>query len=130
MPTSSSIRGKASAADIEALIEAIRGDVQTRDRESFWSPKSKSSGMPAAAGLVSEGAMIEAEQWQGKRIAVLMGGLSAEREVSLRTGNAVLRALQGRGLDAVAIDAGRDLPARLADAAARDRLHRPARPFR
>ena len=56
------------------------------------------------------------ELWRGKRIAVLMGGLSAEREVSLRTGNAVLRALQGRGLDAVAIDAGRDLPLRLQEA--------------
>ena len=56
------------------------------------------------------------EPWRGKRIAVLMGGLSAEREVSLRTGNAVLRALQGRGLDAVAIDAGRDLPLRLQEA--------------
>jgi D-alanine-D-alanine ligase len=56
------------------------------------------------------------EAWQGKRIAVLMGGLSAEREISLRTGNAVLRALQGRGLDAVALDAGRDLPLRLQEA--------------
>lgn len=58
------------------------------------------------------------EPWQGKRIAVLMGGLSAEREISLRTGNAVLRALLGHGLDAVAIDAGRDLPLRLQEAGA------------
>ncbi|MCM2263840.1 MAG: D-alanine--D-alanine ligase [Desulfuromonadales bacterium] len=57
--------------------------------------------------------MSQAEHWQRKRIVVLMGGLSAEREISLRTGNAVLRALQGRGLDAVGLDAGRDLPARL-----------------
>src|SRR4051812_25003633 len=40
----------------------------------------------------------------GKRIAVVMGGLSAEREVSLNTGAGVLAALQGRGWDAVAID--------------------------
>lgn len=59
--------------------------------------------------------MSQAENWQGKRIVVLMGGLSAEREISLRTGNAVLRALQERGLDAVGLDAGRDLPARLAE---------------
>ena len=58
------------------------------------------------------------ESWQGQRIAVLMGGLSAEREISLRTGSAVLRALQGRGMDAVAIDAGRDLPLRLQEAGA------------
>lgn len=57
--------------------------------------------------------MSQPENWQGKRIVVLMGGLSAEREISLRTGNAVLRALQEQGLDAVGLDAGRDLPARL-----------------
>lgn len=62
--------------------------------------------------------MNKPESWQGKRIVVLMGGLSAEREISLRTGNAVLRALQERGLDAVGLDAGRDLPARLAELAA------------
>jgi D-alanine-D-alanine ligase len=58
--------------------------------------------------------MINPQQWQGEQIAVLLGGMSAEREVSLRTGNAVLRALQGCGLTAVGLDAGRDLPARLA----------------
>jgi D-alanine-D-alanine ligase len=59
--------------------------------------------------------MSNPESWQGKRIVVLMGGLSAEREISLRTGNAVLRALQGQGLDAVGLDVGRDLPARLVE---------------
>lgn len=63
--------------------------------------------------------MSDPGKWQGRRIAVLMGGLSAERDVSLRTGAAVLRALQGAGLEAVAIDAGRDLPARLAESGAR-----------
>jgi len=43
-----------------------------------------------------------------------MGGISEEREISLRTGGAVLEALKARGYDASAIDAGRDLPARLA----------------
>jgi D-alanine-D-alanine ligase len=38
------------------------------------------------------------------RIGVVMGGLSAEREVSLDTGAGVLAALQGRGHDAVGID--------------------------
>ncbi len=38
------------------------------------------------------------------RIAVLMGGLSAEREVSLNTGAGVLGALQQRGYDVVGID--------------------------
>ena len=48
-----------------------------------------------------------------KRIVVLMGGMSAERDVSLRTGNAVLKALQESGCNAVGLDVGTDLPARL-----------------
>src|SRR5688572_12297668 len=40
----------------------------------------------------------------GKRIAILMGGLSAEREVSLNTGTGVHGALRERGWDTVAID--------------------------
>src|SRR5213596_1218417 len=38
------------------------------------------------------------------KVAVLMGGPSAEREISLLSGNAVLAALQGRGVDAHAFD--------------------------
>ncbi len=38
------------------------------------------------------------------RVAVLMGGSAAEREVSLRSGAAVFRALKNKGVDAVAID--------------------------
>lgn len=44
-----------------------------------------------------------------QRIGVLAGGTSAEREVSLRSGAAVYKALAGRGYDAVFIDAGDDL---------------------
>lgn len=47
------------------------------------------------------------------KVAVLMGGLSAEREVSLNSGAQVLRALQGRGVDAQGIDAQADVLARL-----------------
>lgn len=43
------------------------------------------------------------------KVAVLMGGLSAEREVSLQGGQAVLEALIRRGVDAHAIDAGPDV---------------------
>lgn len=44
------------------------------------------------------------------KVAVLMGGRSAEREVSLLSGNGVLAALQSRGVDAHAFDpAERDL---------------------
>ena len=44
-----------------------------------------------------------------KRIGVLMGGQSSEREVSLRTGQAVHQSLLRRGYRAVAIDAGPNL---------------------
>jgi D-alanine-D-alanine ligase len=40
----------------------------------------------------------------GKKIAVLMGGPGSERQVSLASGNAVLKALLGLGLDAVGVD--------------------------
>ncbi|MFQ5643137.1 MAG: D-alanine--D-alanine ligase [Thiogranum sp.] len=40
------------------------------------------------------------------KVAVLMGGRSAEREISLQSGAAVLNALQQRGVDAHAVDAG------------------------
>jgi len=48
---------------------------------------------------------------KSKKIAVLMGGLSAEREVSLKSGAAVHHALQKQGYHAMAIDVGRDLAA-------------------
>jgi D-alanine-D-alanine ligase len=38
------------------------------------------------------------------RVAVLMGGSAAEREVSLRSGQAVYTALKNQGIDAIAID--------------------------
>lgn len=38
------------------------------------------------------------------RVAVLMGGTSAEREVSLNSGAAVLQALQAQGVDAYGVD--------------------------
>jgi D-alanine-D-alanine ligase len=47
------------------------------------------------------------------RVGVLMGGMSTERPVSLQSGGAVLDALVSRGWNAVGIDVGRDLPARL-----------------
>ena len=47
------------------------------------------------------------------RVAVLFGGKSAEREVSLKSGNAVLSALQAGGVDAFGIDVGDDFLQRL-----------------
>jgi len=47
------------------------------------------------------------------RVAVLMGGCSAEREVSLRSGNAVLEALLKLGVDAFGLDLGEQALAQL-----------------
>lgn len=46
---------------------------------------------------------------KGKKIGVLMGGRSSEREISLKSGNAVLKGLLRKGYNAVGIDAGTDL---------------------
>jgi D-alanine-D-alanine ligase len=44
-----------------------------------------------------------------KHVAVLMGGWSAEREVSLRSGKACAEALERAGYRVTAVDAGRDI---------------------
>jgi D-alanine-D-alanine ligase len=44
-----------------------------------------------------------------KRIGVLMGGISAEREVSLKSGNAVFNALKSLDYNVVAIDVDKDV---------------------
>src|SRR6266513_6300813 len=48
-----------------------------------------------------------------RRIGVLLGGQSAERAISLKTGRAIYQSLMRQGLDVRAIDAGRDLPQEL-----------------
>jgi len=48
-----------------------------------------------------------------KKIGVLMGGLSAEREVSLKTGGAVFESLKRQHFQAVEIDVDRDVCRRL-----------------
>ncbi|MBF0153830.1 MAG: D-alanine--D-alanine ligase [Magnetococcales bacterium] len=50
-------------------------------------------------------------EWRDRKIGVLMGGLSAEREVSLRSGRAMTAALERLGHQVVPIDVGRDLAA-------------------
>ena len=64
---------------------------------------------------------LEAPLSNGEReklhVAVLMGGWSAERDVSLVTGAGVADALESLGHRVTRIDMGRDVAARLADAA-------------
>lgn len=56
------------------------------------------------------------EEMQKKKIGVLAGGWSAEREVSLRTGQAALAALLARGYQAQLIDPDHHLPQQLQEA--------------
>lgn len=50
-----------------------------------------------------------------KKIVVLMGGLSAEREVSIVTGNAIMESLKRHGYNPISIDPTRDLAGTLYD---------------
>ena len=79
----------ATAADIEALIEHVRASGRRRDRRA----------LELEVRIIGEAAVSEF----GK-VAVLMGGPSAEREISLLSGNAVLAALRSKGVDAHAFD--------------------------
>ncbi|MBW6507964.1 MAG: D-alanine--D-alanine ligase [Desulfuromonadales bacterium] len=56
------------------------------------------------------------EKMQKKKIGVLAGGWSVERDVSLRTGQAALAALSARGYRAQLIDPDHHLPQQLYDA--------------
>ncbi|MEO8243221.1 MAG: D-alanine--D-alanine ligase [bacterium] len=59
--------------------------------------------------------MVGSSATAGARVAVLMGGASLEREVSLSTGRECAKALRVAGYDVVELDAGPDLVARLTD---------------
>lgn len=62
--------------------------------------------------------MSDIEALKSKRIAVLCGGQSGEREVSFRSGHGVAEALRAQGFEAVEIDPGADLPAQMCQAGA------------
>src|SRR3990167_6777583 len=51
--------------------------------------------------------------FKNKKIGVLLGGLSSEREISLRSGEAVYQALVKLGYDVVKIDVGREAAVQL-----------------
>ena len=53
-------------------------------------------------------------RFRSMRVAVLLGGLSAEREISFRSGRAVAAALKTLGYEVTEVPVGRDLAARLA----------------
>lgn len=57
-------------------------------------------------------------KWRGRKVAVLDGGRSSEREVSLQTGRACAEALQQRGYDVLLLDVDLEVAARLREAGA------------
>jgi D-alanine-D-alanine ligase len=59
------------------------------------------------------GGFMDKERLKIQRIGVLMGGNSSEREISLKSGKAVLQGLKRCGYKATAIDVGSDLAGKL-----------------
>jgi D-alanine-D-alanine ligase len=57
-------------------------------------------------------------KWTGKKVAVLYGGRSAERDVSLRSGAACAEGLRAKGYDVALIDVDLEVAARLREARA------------
>jgi D-alanine-D-alanine ligase len=69
--------------------------------------------MPDEVRCREKSGLIHMASVTKKKIGVLMGGLSSERQVSLTSGNAILGALKDKGYDAVAVDVDRDVGDRL-----------------
>ncbi|MFQ5355947.1 MAG: D-alanine--D-alanine ligase, partial [Mariprofundaceae bacterium] len=59
---------------------------------------------------------MKAKWNQSGRVGVLMGGSSAEREISLQSGRAIFKALKRLGISAVEIDLQDDWPQQISEA--------------
>ena len=55
------------------------------------------------------------QKWKHKRIGVLMGGISREREISLKTGASIVVALREKGYNAVGIEVSTDIVTQLVE---------------
>ncbi len=90
----------ASAADIEDLIYLVQKQVKEQLGVELQTE------VCMVGKRMKEIQMSDAQQNPEKfgRVAVLMGGMAAERPVSLRSGKAVYEALLRKGVDAIAID--------------------------
>jgi len=64
---------------------------------------------------VVSGAEVVRGRWRGRRVGVLSGGLSSEREISERSARAAAGALRARGYDVREIAVGRDVARTLED---------------
>ena len=87
--------GSATASDIEQLIYFVQA--QVREKQGVV--------LQTEVCMVGEAGWLETKDpKQFGRVAVLMGGTAAEREVSLKSGAAVFKALQAQGVDVQAVD--------------------------
>src|SRR5262249_48627669 len=94
-----------------------RGDGRGRTRADGGNAGAgrKPLGRPARGGGEARGGLVKG-RFRRKRVAVILGGMSAEREISQMTGEAVARVLSERGYNVSVTRCARDLPARLASA--------------
>jgi D-alanine-D-alanine ligase len=88
--------GGATAADIEQMIAHVQAQVAQQHGILLQTEV-------CIVGEKLKSKIIENAEDFGS-VAVLMGGNSAEREVSLRSGKAVFDALRAKGIDAIAVD--------------------------
>jgi D-alanine-D-alanine ligase len=99
--------GGATAADIEKMIAYVQKEVAQKYGISLQTEV-------CIVGEKLKSSIIENAENFGT-VAVLMGGNSAEREVSLRSGEAVYAALVARGVEAIAVNVKGDVMDFLAD---------------
>ncbi len=80
-------------------------------RARFDNEKECRGAVPALMGWLK----MTNEELKRCRIGVLMGGMSSEREVSLMSGKAIVRALQDLGYETAAVDADQHLAGKLVE---------------
>lgn len=90
--------GNATADEIEKLIAMVQEQVSQK----------QGINLQTEVCIVGEHLKQNNAADFGK-VAVLMGGNAAEREVSLRSGNAVYKGLLAKGVDAIAVDVQENL---------------------
>ncbi len=99
--------GGATAADIEQMITYVQKEIAQKYGILLQTEV-------CIVGEKLKSSIIENAENFGT-VAVLMGGNSAEREVSLRSGEAVYAALVARGVEAIAVNVKGDVMDFLAD---------------
>ena len=129
------VAGKVEPVFVEDIADDAAGDRRAFARDGDVVIAMGAGSIGAVPAKVAElfggdraGAGIDVKSF-GK-VAVLMGGTSAEREVSLMSGTGVLAALQAHGVDAHAVRPRRARPRRAEREGFDALLHRAARPLR